>query len=99
MNRALQLEPEHQALIRQLVNTALPGAHVAVFGSRATGRARPFSDVDLLITEPSILSWQQRTRLLDAFESSTLPFRVDVVEADRLAPALAERIRQEAVTL
>ncbi|NIC42532.1 nucleotidyltransferase domain-containing protein [Aquabacterium sp. A08] len=45
-----------------------------MFGSRAMGRARPFSDLDLLLTTPERLSWQQRCELADRFEQSPCPF-------------------------
>ncbi len=85
--------------LRNIVDRVLPGAVVWVFGSRATGRARPFSDVDLLITHPATLSWAERAELSDAFEASDLPFRVDVVDAAGLAPGMAERVAAERVAL
>lgn len=66
-----------------------------VFGSRATGRARPYSDLDILISSPAPLDWRARADLQDAFEASNLPFRVDVVEEARLAPTLAPRVLAE----
>jgi uncharacterized protein len=66
-----------------------------VFGSRATGRARPFSDLDILVATPTPLDWRARADLQDAFEASNLPFRVDVVEESRLAPTLAPRVLSE----
>ena len=66
-----------------------------VFGSRATGRARPYSDLDILISSPTPLDWRARADLQDAFEASNLPFRVDVVEESRLAPALTPRVLAE----
>lgn len=66
-----------------------------VFGSRATGRARPYSDLDILISSPAPLDWRARADLQDAFEASNLPFRVDVVEEARLAPTLASRVLAE----
>ena len=66
-----------------------------VFGSRATGRARPYSDLDILISSPTPLDWRARADLQDAFEASNLPFRVDVVEESRLALALTPRVLAE----
>jgi uncharacterized protein len=70
-----------------------------VFGSRATGRARPYSDLDILISSPAPLDWRARADLRDAFEASNLPFRVDVVEEARLAPSLAPRVLAERQSL
>ena len=87
------------ATVRSIVGRLLPDGQVWIFGSRATGRARPFSDLDLLVTEPRQLSWGQRAALRDAFEASDLPFCVDLVEADGLAPAVAARVFSERVPL
>ncbi|MCD8514618.1 MAG: hypothetical protein LRY31_00990 [Burkholderiaceae bacterium] len=48
---------------------------------------------------PPKLSWVQRAALMDAFEASPLPYRVDLVEAARLSSGYAQRIRQESVLL
>ncbi len=72
---------------------------MAVFGSRATGRARPFSDLDLLVSDPPRLTWAQRADLRDAFEDSQLPFGVDVVELDGLAAGMRQRVLAEALRL
>lgn len=66
-----------------------------VFGSRATGHARPFSDLDILITQPTTLGWRVRADLTDALEASNLPFRVDVVEAARLSKNMTPRVMAE----
>jgi uncharacterized protein len=89
------LAEDHARLLRDIIDRIAPGAEVWIFGSRASGRARRFSDVDLLFTRPSSLSWQQRAQLRDAFEASELPFRVDVVESAGLAPGMADRIAAE----
>ena len=92
----LALSPQQRQRVRQLIDQVLPGAAVAVFGSRATGRARPFSDLDLLLIDPPRLTWRQRADLRDAFEASELPFRVDLVEAAGLAGGMAPRVMAEA---
>ncbi len=50
---------------------------VKVYGSRATGRARLNSDLDLVIYPP--FSTENYARLADAFETSDLPIKVDMV--------------------
>ena len=95
----LVLDAAQCALVRRVIDSVVPGAQVAVFGSRATGRSRPFSDLDLLLLQPETLSWPQRAALRDAFESSPLPFRVDLVELVALADGMRDRVLGEAVPL
>ena len=85
--------------VRAIIDSVVPDAEVWVFGSRATGHARPFSDLDLLLTQPAALTWLQRADLRDAFEASDLPFRVDVVEAAGLSGGIAQRVNAERVLL
>jgi len=96
---AVALSPDQLRDVRQIIAQVIPGAQVWVFGSRATGSARPFSDLDLLLTQPPRLNWAQRAALRDGFEASDLPFCVDVVESAGLAPGVAERIQSEWVAL
>lgn len=86
-------------MVCEALDRVVPDAEVWVFGSRATGRARPFSDLDLLVTRPRRLSWAQRAALRDAFEASELPFLVDVVDADGLASSTAARVSAERLPL
>lgn len=93
------LDPQQLRVVRDVIARVLPGAEVWVFGSRATGKARPFSDLDLLLTKPSQLNWSQRAALRDGFEASDLPFCVDVLDSSGVARGLAERIWSERVPL
>jgi len=93
------LDEAQRRKVRIIVANANVDARVFVFGSRATGAARPFSDLDLLIEAGAALTWQQRAALRDAFEASDLPFRVDVVTVDELADGFRARVMQERVPL
>jgi predicted nucleotidyltransferase len=92
---SLRLAPDELREVRHILDRLLPANEVWVFGSRATGRARPHSDLDLLIAQPAALSWAQRADLRDAFEASTLPYRVDVVPLADLEPGFAARVFAE----
>jgi predicted nucleotidyltransferase len=93
------LSPAQRAVVLGIVRATLPGVQVCLFGSRATGRARPFSDLDLLVHRPANLTLTQRAALRDAFEASEWPFRVDLVALDELASGYRERVLGEAVGL
>lgn len=50
-----------------------------IFGSRATGTNRKYSDIDIGIKGP-ILDFATLAKIKSAFEESTLPYNVDVVD-------------------
>ncbi len=71
---------------------------VILFGSRAQGRYRPDSDIDLVLKG----NIDERTvdRLWTLFQESGLPFKVDVVVYEHIrTPALKAHIDQAGVTL
>ena len=75
--RLKDLEITRQILMKHIS----PDANVWVFGSRSKGNARPFSDLDLMIDfngQPLPLAIM--TKLLDDFEESDLPYKVDIVD-------------------
>jgi predicted nucleotidyltransferase len=95
----VRLSPIELAIVRGVVDAVLPGASVWIFGSRAAGSPRPWSDLDLLVEGKGPLTWAQRADLRDRFEASDLPFRVDVVDAASLEGVFGERVRAERVAL
>ena len=95
----LGLSPAQRSEVRRIVGSVVPGARAWVFGSRATGRARPFSDLDLLLEAERPLAWDEWVALADAFEQSDLPFRVDVVERQGLQPGFLQRVEREKIPL
>lgn len=72
---AAQLE-----IVRGIVRRFLGGFEVFLFGSRATGRARPYSDLDLAVRGPAPMGLALQAEVQEAFDESDLPFRVDIVD-------------------
>lgn len=73
------------------------GAHVWVFGSRARGDHRPFSDLDVLVEWSSPNARNSLAAFRELLEESLLPIKVDLVELQDLAHsyranALRERL-------
>lgn len=72
-------EPEW-ALVRRILTAWLPGREVRLFGSRARGTPKPYSDLDLVIMGDTPTDLSTLGQLQEAFASSDLPWRVDVVD-------------------
>ena len=53
---------------------------VFIFGSRATGKARKFSDYDIGIEGKKPIAWETMALVKEMFEESDLPFKVDLVD-------------------
>ena len=85
----VDLNPEHASLVLGILRAHLPeAAKVWVFGSRATGRARRYSDLDLVIDAGRRLTLDDFAGLTESFSDSDLPYRVDVVDW-HVAPTVA----------
>lgn len=97
---ALVLTADQRRLIAAILRAELPrDALVYVFGSRATGRAGRFSDLDLAIDVGRKLSVDEHARLAEAFEDSDLPFRVDLLDWASASAAFRATIAADRVAL
>lgn len=68
----------------------IPEREVWAFGSRVNGKARSYSDLDLVIRGEQALPTRTMNRLVEAFQESELAIRVDVLDWS----ALSESFRQ-----
>lgn len=93
MTAGLSLKDEELALVRQILRAHLPdSATVHAFGSRTTGRAKPWSDLDLVIDAGSALSLDCLAQLAEAFDESALPWKVDLVDRANVSSEFASLI-------
>jgi type I restriction enzyme S subunit len=90
----MDLDPRHLAAIRAVLAREVPNHTVYAFGSRVSGGARPWSDLDLAAFGQEPLTLRQLRQLREAFEDSELPMRVDVSDGLRLPEALAREVRE-----
>ena len=65
------------AIINNLLATYLPHTEIWAYGSRVSGTAKPYSDLDLIAFSHSD-QISQIYKLKEQFEESDLPFRVDL---------------------
>ena len=100
MMARVSLLPKHRRLVRDILAEHLPPeVRVWVFGSRATGRAWRYSDLDLAIDAGRRLTLDETARLAEAFSDSDLPYKVDVVDWHTIDERFRELIAGERVPL
>jgi len=95
----IELDPAQLAEIRQLLAEHVPDCEVRAFGSRVTGAAKPYSDLDLALVGPGGLELRRMGALREAFEASTLPFRVDLLDWSAIAPSFRDVIQAKFVVM
>ena len=68
---------------------------VSVFGSRASGKHRKYSDLDLLIECSPVLNDAELGQLRELFTDSELPFKIDIVTPETCLAEYRDRILSE----
>lgn len=99
MTPPIQINPRDWADVLQILHTHAPGMAVWAFGSRARHTAKPYSDLDLALVTAQPLSLAQLGDLAEAFESSDLTIRVDLVDWASTSAAFRQRIEADRVVV
>lgn len=98
MKRAPQLDllDGDRRIVLDILDAHLSAdAKVWVFGSRATGRARRYSDLDLAIDAGRPLTLDEFAILRESFSDSDLPYRVDIIDWTAIDDAFRRLISTE----
>ena len=97
--RQIDLSPEHRAQVLGIIRQRLPDARIWVYGSRATGRARRYSDLDLMLDGSEPIPLRIRGDLDEDFDESNLPIIVDLHDMALTDARFLERVRRDFLLL
>ncbi|MDX1921054.1 MAG: nucleotidyltransferase domain-containing protein [Candidatus Caenarcaniphilales bacterium] len=95
----IDLQPAHRQYVEKILSEAGLLEYTFVFGSRAQGKAKKYSDLDLLIKSPEKIEYKALLNLKEEFEESNLPFKVDIVDWHGLTSAFKEEFMKTAIKL
>ena len=95
----LVIDETDLAIVKAILVRHLPDAVVWVFGSRATGKAKKYSDLDLCIKAREQLSLNVMSALAEDFSESDLPWKVDLVDWHSISEAFRTIIDRDKVLL
>ncbi len=86
--------------VRQILLEKLPDKTTAyAFGSRTQNTARRFSDLDIVLMAENGLSFALLAELQEAFSESDLPYRIDLIDWDRISGEFKAVIKQQLVEI
>ena len=96
----ITLTADHRRLVLNILRANLPkSTKVWVFGSRATGRARRYSDLDLAIDAGRPVRLDEIAELAEAFGDSDLRCKVDLTDWRNVDVRWRQTILAERVAL
>jgi len=76
----IDLKEKHREEILCILSRHVPECDVRAYGSRVKGTTKPWSDLDLVVVGPEKLEKRRLFCLQEAFEESSLPFRVETLD-------------------
>jgi len=82
----LDIKPEDWQVLRDILRHHIPEREIWAFGSRVQGKARPYSDLDLVILGDEPLEFSRRGALVEALSDSPLPFKIDLIDWATTSP-------------
>lgn len=92
------LEDRYIVFIKEMLKKHIPNpaAKFYIFGSRASGKYREYSDIDIAIDAPD-MTLEKKLKLESDFENSTFPYEVDIVDLNTIKENFKNIIKDDLV--
>ena len=95
----IDIQPKDFETVKTILKQYVPEYKVVVFGSRAKKTAKSRSDLDLCLIGEHPLSISHIAALEDAFSSSDLDIKVDVVDWERIQTSFRNIIEKDSLVI
>lgn len=87
----------HKHALLRIIHSYLPDCKVWLFGSRATNKERPGSDIDLALDNGKPIEWRIITKILLDIDETTIPMSVDVVDLNNVQDDFKQTVLKEGI--
>ena len=91
----IDLDEKSMQSVKAILHEHAPDCKVLAFGSRVTGTAHKFSDLDLALICDAPIDWRRIESLKDAFSESDLPIMVDILDWHTLSETFRTMIKDK----
>lgn len=96
----IHITPQELKIVQNILKKYFDeSTKIWVYGSRAKGTAKKYSDLDLAIDTGTMLSALLISEIAYELEESDLPYKVDLVDWTTLSPHFKQRISSDKIEL
>ncbi len=99
LTKQIAVPTRHLRYLLEQIKIYIPQATVLSFGSRVKGRHRPASDLDLAVLCDKETAKKTLPKLNEVFVESDLPFKVQLLDFNRLPENMQDNIIKKYVIL
>ena len=93
----IKLRKDLLKIVEGILNRFAPEFEIRVFGSRANGTPKKYSDLDLVIITKEPLEIKRMALLKDAFSESNLPIKIDIIDWSAIDESFRDLIDDKSV--
>lgn len=91
------VDPETKRKIVGILSVLFPEAKIYLFGSRATGKARDTSDIDIALDAGEPLAWVRTGEARSMFAESNIIQSIDIVDLNEVPENMRQMILKEGI--
>jgi predicted nucleotidyltransferase len=93
----MELQEQTKLKIINVIQALIPQADIYLFGSRATGQNRPYSDIDIALDAGHPLDRLDVGEVRDMLNASNMPYSFDIVDLQNIGVDFKNNIIAERV--
>lgn len=76
----INLEDQYFTVLKDIIRSYIPDSKVILYGSRTKNKCKIYSDIDIAVIGKNKLDEKLKRDMVEAFDESKLPYRVDIVD-------------------
>jgi len=98
----IAIESKYLVLVKDIIKSILQDNNlkIFVFGSRAKGNARQYSDLDIGLRSSNYkIDLKKLSKIELSLEDTTIPYKVDVVDLNNISDSFKSHIEHDLVEI
>jgi len=94
----IDLNEKYISFIKKTFDEHLTEYKLYLFGSRAKGNAKKYSDIDLAIDSKNFNS-EIKSKLENFFSNSTIPYEIDIIDLNNINDQFKQLIKNDLIEI